>query len=111
MSKKTYTVLSAIEHDQVRYEKDSSIDLSDAQAELLYAAGAISGPTGDAAGEPPTDAAKRKTAITIAIAQLDPNNGDLWLRDGKPDTLAIAAITGWSLSAAERNEAWTALNG
>lgn len=110
MSKKTYTALSAIEHDQVRYEKDSTIILDDAQAELLYAAGAISAPTGDAVGEPPTDAAERKAAITAAIAQLDANNGDLWLRDGKPDTAAIAAITGWPLSAAERNVAWAAIN-
>lgn len=109
--KRKYTVLTAVDHDNQRYEKESSIDLDDAQAEALLATGAITGPTGDAAPEIPADAAGRLAAITTAIGQLDPNNGDLWLRDGKPDSAAIAAITGWPVSAAERNAAWAALQG
>lgn len=110
MSKKTYPVLLPVDHDNVRFEPGSTIDLSDGAAELLYAAGAISAPTGEASSEAPTAAAERLAAITTAIGQLDPNNLDVWLKDGKPDTGAIAALTGWTVSAAERNAAWAALN-
>lgn len=53
-----------------------------------------------------TDPAERKAAIIAAIKQLDPANQDVWLRDGKPDVSAIVAITGWPVSAAERNAIW-----
>jgi hypothetical protein len=51
-------------------------------------------------------AAARQSAIVEAIGKLDPENEDLWLRDGKPDTNAIADITGFPVSAADRNAAW-----
>lgn len=111
MSKKVYTTLVVVDHDNKRYEIGATVDLDDKQAEALLDVGAISGPTGEAASEPPTDAKVRLAAITTAIGQLDPNNLDLWLKDGKPSTDAIAAITGWPLSAAERDAAWAALNG
>lgn len=110
MGKKIYTVLTAIDHDQKRYEIGTSIELNDEQAEPLYKVAAISAPIGDAEPEVPSDAKERLAAITTAIGQLDPNNGDAWLRDGKPDTAAISAFTGWTVSAAERNTAWLAIN-
>ena len=54
-------------------------------------------------------AAARQAAIVDAIGKLDPENADLWLRDGKPDTNAIADITGFAVSAADRNTAWGAV--
>jgi len=57
----------------------------------------------------PTDPAKRQSAIIAAIATLDANDGDLWLRDGRPDASVLADLLGWSVSAAERNAAWAAM--
>lgn len=111
MSKKTYTIVTAVDHDNQRYEPGTSIALSDEQAEHLLAAKAITGPTGDAPSNVPTDAAERLAAITTAISQLDPNNTDQWLKDGKPSGEAIAAVLGWSITAAERNAAWATLGG
>jgi len=44
MAKKTYSVITAIEHNNERYEAGSQIDLDDKHAEPLYAVGAISAP-------------------------------------------------------------------
>lgn len=99
--KKAYITLSPVEHDNERFEAGASIDLDDSQAEPLLKVGAIAG----------VDANARPAAIIAAIGQLDKDNPDLWLKDGKPDTNAIAEITGWSVSAAERNAAWASLQG
>ncbi len=55
---------------------------------------------------PPEDDAARLAAIKDAIGKLDNANPDLWLKDGKPATEAIAAITGWPVTAADRNTVW-----
>lgn len=114
MAKKRYTVVSVINHDNKRYEIDASIDLDDEQAEGLLAVKAIVVPDGGeviflGSNDAPTDPAVRLSAITTAIGQLDPNNEDVWLKDGKPSGDAIAAITGWAVTAAERNAAWARL--
>jgi hypothetical protein len=110
MSKKTYTVLFAVEHDNKRYEKGALLLWSDAQAESLIKANVIvldpDGPTEVDSPVVPTDAAERQAAIVAAIGKMDPANADLWLRDGRPDITAIAEITGWTVTAAERNAAW-----
>lgn len=111
MSKKTYTTQVVVDHDNKRYEIGASVDLADDQAALLLAVNAVSGPTGDAAPDVPADAKERLAAITAAIGQIDPNNPDLWLKDGKPDAAAISDILGWQVSAAERNAAWAAMQG
>jgi len=109
MAKKTYNVLTAIDHDNERFELGSTIDLEDKQAQPLLDLKAISGPIGDAADTEPTDPAERLAAISGAIGELDPNDKDLWLQDGKPDVAAIMAVLGWKVSAAERNAAWSAM--
>lgn len=109
MAKKTYSVLTAVDHDNQRYETDSVIDLDDQQAAPLLAVAAIeptaaaSAPAGVTA---PEDASERLAAISTAIGQLDPANTGLWLKDGKPKTDAIVALLGWPVSAAERDAAW-----
>lgn len=82
-----------------------TVSLSDKDAAELIALGAVE----EIARPAEPTAEERLAAITAAIHQLDPNNGDLWLRDGKPDISALAAITGWPVTAAERNAAWLTL--
>ena len=87
------------------HQPGETVALSDKDAAELIALGAVEeiAPTAELTAE------ERLTAITAAIHQLDPENGDLWLRDGKPDISALTAITGWPVSAAERTTAWLAL--
>lgn len=104
--KKTYNVLSPVDHDQERFEPGSTIDLDDKDANPLLAVNVIEISAIQSATSVPTDPDERQAAIVAAIGALDTENADLWLRDGKPDTAAISEITGWSVTAAERNTAW-----
>lgn len=76
------------------------------EAELADVAGQDAEQLGGADKTVPTDKNERLAAITAAIGQLDPNDPDLFLKDGKPKIEAIAAITGWLVSAKERDAAW-----
>ncbi len=58
----------------------------------------------------PEDPAVRLEAIRAAIGQLNKEDAALWTAGGKPKTEAIAAITGWPVTAAERDAA-TAVGG
>lgn len=108
MIKKLYTVLTAIHTDR-RYEPGEMIDLGEVDAAALIAVRAIDAvAVGEVSGTPP-DPDARQAAIVDAIAQLDADNPDVWLRDGKPDAAALAEITGWTVSAAERNAAWASV--
>lgn len=63
---------------------------------------------GDGSGTPaaaPTDPAERLAAIRAAVSQLDKEDASLWTGAGKPKTEAIVAITGWPVTAAERDAA------
>lgn len=108
MAKKTYNVLTAVEFDHTRFEANETIDLEDKDADPLLTVKAIELSATQAATVP-TNPAERQTAIIDAIGMLDKENTDLWLRDGKPDASAIADITGWTVSAAERNTAWASI--
>lgn len=55
----------------------------------------------------PTDPAERAAAIKDAIAKLDKDDTAAWTNSGTPKTSAIEAVTGWPVSADERNAAWT----
>jgi hypothetical protein len=110
MAKKTYTVLNPVEFDHQRFEIGAAIDLDDKDAAPLLTVKAVElAPNQTASATVPTDEAERLAAIVAAVAQIDPANPDLWLKDGKPATEAIAAITGWPLTAAERNAAWASM--
>lgn len=67
-------------------------------------AGSGSGTSADA----PLDPAVRLEAIQAAIGQLNKEDAALWTAGGKAKTEAIAAITGWSVTAAERDAATVA---
>ena len=62
--------------------------------------------TGDGfAKAAPDNPGVRLDAIRVAIGELDKEDGALWTAGGKPKTEAIAAITGWPVTAAERDAA------
>lgn len=113
MPKKQYIVKSAVEHDNQRHEPGSTIVLDEKAAEALLTVNAVEIDAGAPAIEDdvvvPTNAEERLTAITTAIGQLDPNDQDLWLKDGRPSGEAIAAVLGWTVTAAERNAAWATM--
>lgn len=112
MAKKTYTVKTAVEHDNERFEPGTPIVLDEEVAEALVTANAIEvDGNAHANTDAPTDPQERLAAIAQAIGQLDPDDTDLWLKDGKPDTNAITEVTGWTVTAAERNAVWGQING
>lgn len=106
---KTYITIEPIRHDGKDIPPGSTIELDDKQAEALIACKAIEA-DGKAAVVAPTDPAERQAAIVAAIATLDADNGDLWLKDGKPNADAINAVLGYTVTAAERNAAWAEIN-
>lgn len=82
--------------------RDGYIEVADGEVEELTRVGVIGEQETIFTGAPPDRAA----AILEAISQIDMTNSSLWLKDGSPKTESIAAITGWSVSAAERDAAW-----
>lgn len=58
----------------------------------------------------PTDSVVRADAIKVAIAQLDVGNASLWTGNNVPKVEAIIAITGWPVSAAERDAVFNEMN-
>lgn len=107
---KNYTILSPFKDaDGLHKPGDKDISLSDADSKELVEIGAIAESAATAGSVVPTDPAERQAAIVAAIYKLDPNNADLWLRDGRPDASAIVEILGWNITATERNEAWTSM--
>jgi hypothetical protein len=54
----------------------------------------------------PEDQAERIAAIRAAIVQLDASTASLWTAGGSPKTEALAAITGWPVSTADRDAAF-----
>ncbi len=69
------------------------------------AGGSSAGTGSDASAAAPKDPDARLAAIKVAISQLDKEDATLMTTGGKPKTEAIAAITGWPVSAAERDAA------
>lgn len=101
---KIFKVIEPVLHDGNFYAVDSEIELSDKEAKPLLDIGAIAGGAALKVTAPEGD--EKSSAIKEAIAKLDAGVEANWLKDGKPKTEAIAAITGWPVSAAERDAAW-----
>lgn len=57
------------------------------------------------APKPPTDAVALAEMIKAAVNAMDQNDPTLWTASGKPKTEALAVITGWPVTAAERDAA------
>lgn len=105
-----------------RLEAEQMLEVSEAKpAELENEAPNEADPSGDSttvtdSGAPaaapnngapaaPEDPAVRLEAIRAAIGQLNKEDAALWTAGGKAKTEAIAAITGWPVTAAERDAA------
>ena len=58
-----------------------------------------------AVNEKPADPAAVALAVAAAVGQLDKSDPALFTASNKPKTEAIAAITGWPVTAAERDAA------
>ncbi len=97
-----YTVLSRLDHDNKEYKPKSTIELDDEAAATLLKLKVVELVAVDQT---------RATAIQEAIGKLDKSNADLWLKDGKPAQSAIETFTGWPITAAERDEAWSTMQG
>lgn len=105
--KNRYTVLSPVRFDGKDYPIGSKIDLDDTDVEGLHEAGAIDAtPEEITTQKAPADEAARLAAVVAAIGKLDPANPGQWLTDGKPKVDALSAITGWPVTAADRDAAW-----
>lgn len=96
-----------------RLEAEQMLEVSETKpAELENEAPNEADPSGDSttvtdSGAPaaPEDPAVRLEAIRAAIGQLNKEDAALWTAGGKAKTEAIAAITGWPVTAAERDAA------
>lgn len=53
-----------------------------------------------------TEIEQRVETIKTAIAKLDPNNAEHWLKDGRPSTIALRDVVGVVISSAERDSVW-----
>lgn len=82
----------------------STTDGSDTSAAAPGSTGETAAKLDEALGgkTAPEDQAERLAAIKAAIAQLDTSDTALFTASNKPKTEAIAAITGWPVTAAER---------
>lgn len=100
---KTYNVLSTIKDADGIHLPGSTVGLEDAHAKELLELGSI--------GRQPEPAVQpsREQLILAAILNLDQANDDVWLKDGKPDAAAIAELTGWPVTATERDAAWATI--
>lgn len=110
--KNRYTVLSPVRFNGMDYPIGSKIDLDDTDAGGLHGAGAIDARQEEiTTPKAPTDEVERLAAVVAAIGRLDAGNPDQWLKDGKPKSDALSAITGWPVTAADRDSAWAAAAG
>jgi len=101
---KKYTVKTPIQFNGKGFEVGDTIELDDKHAVQLLELDAIveiAAPTQNNVPE----GEEKLAAIKAAIESLDAENKELFTSSGKAKTEAIAAITGWPVSAAERDAA------
>ena len=125
MGAKTYTVAGPSElhlgPDEV-YLPGEAVELTREAAAPLLADGVVVAPKGARKNDPPPEGARKndppparpegdelQAAIRGAIEALDPNNPRHFTKGGKPEVKALEARLGFDISAAERDEAWTAV--
>lgn len=122
--KQVYRVSGQVKHDGKLYAIGSSIELTVEQAERLKKSGAVEDVAAAAPAEPnaattaaasaapavPTEHAERIAAIVAAIGKLDTADNSQWMNSGAPKVPAVEAVTGWQLTAKERDAAWAQTN-
>lgn len=93
-----------------RLQEEQMLEVSEEQPADYADPAAIVTVFNAAAPVVPTDPAERAAAITAAITTLDVANTALWTAGGAPTVPAIVAVTGWAVSADERNAVWAEIN-
>lgn len=84
-----------------RLEEEQMLEVSaDVPADYVAA------PAAGSASAVPTDPAERMAAIKDAIGKLDKADASLWTGTGMPKVPAIAAVTGFDVTQAERDAVW-----
>lgn len=108
MAKKTYKALEPITLDR-EYRPGDTFD-----AEPADVAGKdvidLTANQAPIPADAPTDPAARIAAIVTAIGQIDAADTTLFTGAGVPKTESITAITGWPVTAKERDAAWQQIN-
>ena len=100
---KNYLVKSPVKlPDGIRQEGET-VELDEQAAAELIALGAVT-----AVKDIAPDSGERAAAIQTAIANLDPENTENWLKDGRPTAGPLSAALGFTVSAADRDAAWAA---
>lgn len=103
---KTYQILTPIKiGDEIK--KSGTVSFDDDQAKELLAIGAIGDVVIDYAN---LSTEERLPLISAAIQTLNVDNGEIWLKDGKPTVDAVVNVLGWKISASERDQAWSNIN-
>lgn len=96
------------------FKANQVVELSDASARHWLTRG-LARLVGASAEARPDESVEKLTGpaltadIAAAIGLLDPEDG--FTKDGVPNVAALEAVLGYSISAAERNEAWAAVDG
>jgi hypothetical protein len=95
-----------------RLKEEQMLEVSDKEPADYVAPGTPATATASAHAAPvaPTDPAERAAAIKSAIAKLDTTDASLWTGTGMPKVPAIAAVTGWEVTQAERDAVWSEIN-
>lgn len=104
-----YTVKSPLDHDQERFEIGAEIELSEKDAAPLLGH-TVELKVAPAGNSGPTDPAARIEAVKVAIAGLDKDNKDIWSKDGRPKMNAVSEAAGFTVTAAERDQALAELS-
>jgi hypothetical protein len=98
-----YLVLSPLHLNGKLHGPESVVEIDDAIAEPLLELGVVE--LSQESNKPKApEGEERVAAIKAAIDGLDKANAELFTNAGVPKTDAIAAVTGWPVSAKERDE-------
>lgn len=93
-----------------RLEEEQMLEVS-ADVPADYVAEAAAAPAAENIPVVPTDPAERAATIKTAIGTLNVDNASLWKKDGSPNIAAIVSVLGWEITAAERDAAWSDIQG
>lgn len=109
--KKKYIALEPLNVNGKPVAVGGSVELTDEEAEQPLALNAIKlGETTLPPPPPAPEGQERIDAIKAAIAGLNVDVPDNWAKDGKPKADVISKVTGWAVTAAERDAIWAELH-
>lgn len=102
-----YIVTSPVKTEDGFHQEGEIIELDEQTADEFIALGALAAEEA-ADSIAPTDPAARQDAILAAIDQIDQEDAAYWMKDGRPNTAALAQVLGWTVAAKERDTAYAA---